>query len=330
MNTPELTPSDRGAVSVTAPVGLAIEHVKRMLFRPFDLGKWFVVGFCAWLALLTEGGGGGRMNFNFPLGERRGGQVDPAAEFAKAKEYVLANLNWIVPVAIVVLVLALAVGVLLLWLSSRGKFMFLHCVALNRAEVAAPWNHYGRQANSLFTVRLLLALAGTALALPLLAVVGWMAFRMFRANGVLGPELAWAILAGLGFFVACLVFGIIGKLLDDFVVPLMALRHLRCREACREFWGMLRARPGDFGLYLLFSVVLGIALGVITIVVLLCTCCFCLLAALPYIGTVILLPLFVFSRSYSLFYFAQFGPAFDVFAQLAPPAPTVPPPPPAA
>ncbi len=326
MNTSGFTHPDRGVISVTAPIGPALEHTKRMLFRPFDLGKWFAVGFCAWLALLAEGGGGGNFNFNFPSGGQGPGQVDAAAEFAKAREYVLANLDWIIPVAIAVLVFALALGVLLLWLSSRGKFMFLHNVALDRAEVATPWRTYAPQAHSLFLFRLLLTLTGSVLLLPLLGAVGWMIYRMIRAECVLGPEIAGAILAGLGFFLGVLVFTIIGKLLDDFVLPLMALRHLRCREAGREFWGMLRARPGDFALYLLFSVVLNLVLGVITIVVLICTCCFCLLAVLPYLGTVILLPLFVFGRSYSLFYFAQFGPAFDVFAQLAPPVAALPPP----
>ena len=46
-------------ISVTAPVGQALDRVKRMLFQPFDLGKWFVIGFCAWLAGLGESGGGG-------------------------------------------------------------------------------------------------------------------------------------------------------------------------------------------------------------------------------------------------------------------------------
>ena len=44
-------------ISVAEPVSPALERVKLMLFQPFDLGKWFVIGFCAWLAFLGEGGG---------------------------------------------------------------------------------------------------------------------------------------------------------------------------------------------------------------------------------------------------------------------------------
>jgi hypothetical protein len=43
--------------------------------------------------------------------------------------------------------------------------------------------------------------------------------------------------------------------------------------------------------------------------------------AIPYIGTVLLLPVLVFKRSYPLYFLRQFGPGYDVF----PPAPSAPP-----
>ena len=52
-------------VSVIDPIGPAFEKVKTILFRPFDLGKWFIIGFCAWLARLGEGGF--HFNFNLPF-----------------------------------------------------------------------------------------------------------------------------------------------------------------------------------------------------------------------------------------------------------------------
>ena len=36
-------------VSVTLPISPAMDRVKRLLFQPFDLGKWFMIGFGAWL-----------------------------------------------------------------------------------------------------------------------------------------------------------------------------------------------------------------------------------------------------------------------------------------
>jgi hypothetical protein len=39
-------------VSVIAPIQPAIERARRLLFQPFDLARWFAIGFCAWLARL--------------------------------------------------------------------------------------------------------------------------------------------------------------------------------------------------------------------------------------------------------------------------------------
>jgi len=36
-------------IEVFAPFGEAFETTKKILFQPFDLTKWFVIGFAAWL-----------------------------------------------------------------------------------------------------------------------------------------------------------------------------------------------------------------------------------------------------------------------------------------
>jgi hypothetical protein len=37
--------------------------------------------------------------------------------------------------------------------------------------------------------------------------------------------------------------------------------------------------------------------------------------AIPYLGTVLYLPVLIFHRAYSLYYLAQFGPEYDLFAR---------------
>jgi hypothetical protein len=39
---------------------------------------------------------------------------------------------------------------------------------------------------------------------------------------------------------------------------------------------------------------------------------------IPYLGTVLLLPILVFKRAYSLHYLAQYGPQYDVFPSATP------------
>ena len=42
--------------NVISAVKPAIEKTKQILFIPFDLEKWFAIGFCVWLATLSQGG----------------------------------------------------------------------------------------------------------------------------------------------------------------------------------------------------------------------------------------------------------------------------------
>jgi hypothetical protein len=119
--------------------------------------------------------------------------------------------------------------------------------------------------------------------------------------------------------IVAIVFGVIGKLTTDFVVPIMFRRGNKCLAAWGELRGLLRARFGTFVLYLLMQIVLGMAIGMLVLAVVLVTCCIagCFLA-IPYIGTVLLLPVLIFQRAYSLHFFAQFGADYDVFAPDAP------------
>ena len=126
------------------------------MFKPFDLGKWFTIGFGAWLADLGETGGGGGFNGGYGgiTNFNNQGNSHPLDQFRvfyyHARDYVAEIINWILPVAAIVAILLLALWVLVLWLGSRGKFMFLHCVALDRAEVELPWTKFAPAANSLF------------------------------------------------------------------------------------------------------------------------------------------------------------------------------------
>ena len=44
-------------VTLSEPARQAWEGMKMVLFRPFDMGKWFLIGFSSWLATLGQGGG---------------------------------------------------------------------------------------------------------------------------------------------------------------------------------------------------------------------------------------------------------------------------------
>src|SRR2546430_11487576 len=57
-------------IEIFKPFGEAFELMKKILFQPFDLKKWFIIGFAAWLANLGRGGG----SFNYQFNRREEGQ----------------------------------------------------------------------------------------------------------------------------------------------------------------------------------------------------------------------------------------------------------------
>lgn len=312
---PSSRPRENG---VTEPIAPAYERVKLMLFKPFDFGKWITIGFCAWLAGLGESGLGGGFNGGSHRYDHGG---HPAEEFRhfyrEASDFVTANLMWIIPVAVAVVVFIVAVWLLVLWLSSRGKFMFLHCVALDKAEVTEPWIKFAGAANSLFRFRIGLGLIGMLVVLSLLGLIGAdiMAMVLQGQANVAGVLVAVALV--LVLILAAIVLAVIHKFMVDFVVPIMFLRGENCLAAWREFGELLFANAGKFALYILFQIVLSWAIGIIVLLVILLTCCIagCLML-LPFVGTVLLLPVLVFKRAYPLYYLAQYGSQYDVFPAL--------------
>jgi hypothetical protein len=319
-----MEPTQTRDISVIEPIGAAIEKTKQILFKPFDIGKWFAIGFCAWLATLGKGGGGGNFNFGGPGNRSGGGMHSFHQEMNDAKNAVLENLPVVIFVAAVVVALILALTLVFMWLKSRGQFMFLHCVAENKGEVVKPWKQYARQANSLFLFKIMLWLVGLVGSLffivPLVFIVISLAktdFKVFAAAQVVP-----AVFLVLGFIVLAICLGVIKTLTEDFVVPMMRLRACALVDGWKYFWALCKPNMGTFFVFLLFLIVVNKVLGMITVAVVLGACCLCCVGVIfmiPYLGTVAMLPLLVWRRAYSVLFLAQFGPEYDVFIKTATP-----------
>ncbi|HIJ67424.1 MAG TPA: hypothetical protein HPP51_03975, partial [Planctomycetes bacterium] len=220
-------------VSVIDPIGRAIDRVKEVLFNPFDIGKWFIIGFCAWLARFGQGGGSGG-GFN-PAGAGEG----PSP--AQVKAWFIEHFPLILSIGLGVFLLAIVFGIIFLWLSSRGRFMFLHCVAQNKAEVKVPWHKFRDQGNSLFIFRFVLGIGGfICFAVPCGALV-LLVIMVARSSVYATPALFVGItMLVLIAIVIGIVFALIGKFTKDFVVPIMYLRRSRCPAGWGEFRHPLR------------------------------------------------------------------------------------------
>jgi hypothetical protein len=304
-------------VSVIDPIAPAIERVKTVLFRPFDLGRWFVIGFCAWLAQLGKsggpgGGGGGGGHGRSWQAPDLPGEIRRSAD--QARDFVFNNLEWLIPVALVVFVLIIGLWLLVIWLSSRGRFMFLDCVAQNKAEVVNPWRRLRPHGNSLFGFRVALGLTGLAVAILFLMLAGLVAFAAHTGFGFNFFSITGILCCSLLFVATIIVFSVAALFTKDFAVPIMYRQTSSSVAAWRLLLEVLAVNKARFFLYLLFQIVINIAVGVLVMAAACLTCCLaCCLFMLPYIGTVALLPVHVFTRSYSLYYLAQYGPELNVF-----------------
>jgi hypothetical protein len=100
------------------------------------------------------------------------------------------------------------------------------------------------------------------------------------------------------------------------MIPIMYRQRCLPRQAFSQSVGLIAAQPGPMLLYFLFLLVILFAAGLISCFAACATCC---IAAIPYIGTVILLPIPVTLHGFSLLFLRQFGSDYDVWADFIPP-----------
>lgn len=301
---------------VLAAASRGMDRVRELLFSPLDPTRWLVLGFGAWLANLGEGGGGGMGWQNHATGNRRLGLAETWRE---ATTWVDSNLAWLIPASLAILLLVAAVVVLVVWLSSHGRFIFLHQVATGRDEIALPWTNYAPEARALMGFRLALLVLTGLLTIPPAALGAWAIHLMARDEGL---DLLRVLLAmaGVGTAMAVALSSfLIAKFTRDFVVPVMARDRRGCRAAWARVAGLLRGRPASTLAYLGFSLVLWVATTLLVMLVVVLTCCVagCLLA-IPFLGTVFLLPVPVFFRAFSLAFLGQLDPALDLLPPASP------------
>ena len=289
-------------IEIFKPFGNAFELMKKILFQPFDLKKWLVIGFAAWLASLGSGGG----SFNY--------QSDGGAEVKKVNNAISQIPHPILVAGIVlVIVLVLVLIVIFAWLRARGGFMFIDCIVKNRGAIAEPWREFRKEGNSYFLFSLLvvfgLLIFAGLLSLPLLVPAIQNADFLRTHNIYLISALAAWVLAMIFFVLAW-------ALITSFMVPIMYRQRCRALKAFTVVTRLIAGHSGEILLYCLFWIVLALASAIVGCVAACATCC---IVAIPYVGTVILLPVFVLLRSFSLLFLRQFGPEYDVWTTSMPP-----------
>lgn len=311
---------DEPKIEIFKPFGEAFELTKKILFQPFDLAKWCVLGFAAFLASLSGG-----MNFNFNgFGRNQNWQW----KFSSFRHDLAATTAhwpaWIVPAICLGVLVALVLVVVCMWLGARGRFMLVDCIVRNRAAIKEPWHEFRTEGNSFFLLSLLVALLililAAAMAVPIFLPLILHSSNLLSKTGMI----VWLVCFGTIVLLLALGWNWIAQLM----VPVMYRNRCRATTALRNVLGLILNYPAPLILYFLFLIVLVIAAIVVGCGV---TCLTCCIAAIPYVGTVILLPVHVILYAFTLLFLRQFGGEYDVWAggspfeTTPPPLPTVPP-----
>ena len=231
--------------SYSQPLDHAWRRMKTLLFHPFDLGRWFVLGFTAWLAQLAGGysGGGGEKIQLFDDWDEgvfqgwSGGVLETVRDFF--------DYPWAFMLAGMIFFGILLIWLVVLWLSSRGHFMFLDNLVHSRTEVKTPWSGFSSQGASLFLWQVVYSLIVFLLMGSLLALSVLMFFPVLALEPPLAATLPLVILAGTVGFILIVALVFIEFFLTGFVVPIMYKREIRVLEAIAWVrWEILKGNLG--------------------------------------------------------------------------------------
>jgi hypothetical protein len=289
--------------SCLAAASRAFSRTVSLLFKPFDLTRWFSMGFCAWLAYIGTQSG----SFNNVL------ESKPAA----AKQQLDGLLDKLstsslhpgaVSVGVGLLLLSLLFALWLCAVRSRGDFMFLHRWYRPDAPIRQCWQAAQASGRSLFVWRLYFF----GIAFLLYAIDAYFAYthilRPYLAadkvwsEALLSPAVACATSAVL----LSVAVQLVAHLTKAFVVPVMYWHGVSASRAWLAVFALCNQYPGAVLGYLLVALLCGLAAAAAVVLFVLLTCCVGVIPlVLPYIGTVLLLPVYLFFRGYAVCFLSQ-------------------------
>ena len=305
----------KGNISCTAVVRPAWERMKDILFRPFNLSKWFTLGVSAWLATLGDGGS------SYSSGRNSFGNNDNitgdnfSQGIAYIKDFWLTYSNYIITGAIIITMIIIAASLLVAWLKARGKFMLLDNVVKNSAEITAPWIEFKQHGKSLFLWYIFFSIINMLVFL-IIGSVGFLSIALpcINASAFAPAAIPGIVAVSLLALLYMIIAGYIGRFVEDFIIPIMYNFDMTITEAWNKFRNIFEQNSGALLIYGLFYLILGMLSGLAILTFAIATCCIgaCLMI-IPFIGTVTLLPITIFFRAYSLEYLAQFGDEYICF-----------------
>ena len=318
-----------------------------MLFKPFNFVKWVTLGFCVWIAQLGEGGGSGG-NFNFSSFKNDHSEKNANDAFLNALNQIFNGdsgnfftrtaeqcqitvgiLAWICAGVALFIIIIIAIAIATTWLKARFEFILIDNLIYDRTEIVTPWKRFKTPANSAFLWMVLIgfitaAIVAFSLTFELFTILPWLKSCLARKTLMWPDETTLIILACsvLLSVVLTLFIWLVNFFFREFVIPVMYWQNLRSLEAWKVFLALLSNNRFTFFKYIILTIVFSVIAGAAILAAGIATCCIGLiLLAIPFVGTVLILPVSVFFRLFGLELLAQFGPEYNIPVPPPPPLP---------
>lgn len=254
------------------------EWTRTVLFRPFQIKKWLILGFIALLAGQFTYGSNSRGNINLPRQDSGQPAIEKTAGADRAApaegdipaplEKFLTTLketNKAVIIFIIAFLFFISTFLFLIftWLYSRFSFIFLEAIVKNDASVKMPFRKNKSAGNSYFLWNVIIALIGSAFV-GLLGLTGYLSLsRIGIFNQGIKPGAGRIILAVLPVLLTFIVFVIISVLLNfvvrNFILPVMYKDKVGILKAWPPVLSIVKKHKGPVSLYLLIKIGLSIA-----------------------------------------------------------------------
>ena len=255
------------AYSAADLISPAIKRTKWFLFQPFRWSTFLKL--CA-VSVLTEGFSG---NFNVPGGHGARSSSTPSATppSLPSAPFGLSPIEIALITAFVVLCIGL--GLVIFYLITRLRFAMFHCLVYQTREIRPGWQLYEAQSWRFFLLSVAVGLVFFCVivvaAIPF--AVGF--YRLIRSTQ---PGDAFNLAGFLSLLlplipvvVAVVLVAIaLHVILNDLMLPHIALENASAGVAWRQVWIRITAEKGGFLLYAFLRVVLPIAAMIVAAIVL--------------------------------------------------------------
>jgi hypothetical protein len=241
-------------LSATEAFAPAWERTRIHMFHDFSLRRYMKLASVGFLASL--GGSSGNFNSNM-----RGNHS------TMAHSHLSTMAAATTATALVLIgVFVLAIGLTLFYIGSRMQFVLFETVVTDTSLIAPVWNRYGRRTWRWIGLKLLLFLVSFLLALPVLLPIFLTVFKNGHLReGAHALFITYIGAAGL-MFLLVIVMTVIYFLLQDFVMPVIALEDASIRTGLGRLKVLLEQDLGGVALYLLLRCIASFVISMALIV----------------------------------------------------------------